>query len=174
MKKKLKIKQHKNYENLSLLLNDKSDYLKNLEKKRNDGLKAIKEQKAKILIEDIFKLNKFRRDYSCFSFNSRTDDNNNPLNKNISQILKYPVKSKIINNYSNKKVNSVQFGLPVINNYFQIQKKNNYSIKYNTKKKSRYKILENSGQNIIMKNHINNNYIKSKFIKNSNIHMNLF
>ena len=161
MKKKYKNKLQKKYENLSLILNEKSNYMKNLERKRNDGLKVIKEQKARLLIEDIFKINKFKRNYSFFSFNSKYD--NTPINNNISQVLVYNVKPKIINNYSYQKINNAQFGkIPNINNYSKISKNNNHSIRYNYQN-PRYKILEKSGKNIIM----DNNNIKNKFIKNS-------
>ena len=162
MKKLYKNKEQKKYVNLSLILNDKSEYLKNLEKKRNDGIKIIKSQKAKILIEDIFKLNKFTRNYSCFPFNSCKDNEFMPLNKNISELINYPFKPKIIEDYTNKKYNNVEIEKPAIDNYSQIPK-NIYSIKHiNNYKNNRNKLLSKAGKEIFAKNYNNISYDKKK------------
>ena len=43
-----------NYKNISEIFNGKSNYLKNLEKRRNEGIKKIKEKKREIFFEDYF------------------------------------------------------------------------------------------------------------------------
>ena len=45
----------------------KSNYLKNLEKQRYEGLKLIEEEKADILVDKILRRDKINRDYSVFS-----------------------------------------------------------------------------------------------------------
>ena len=171
MKKINKNKEQKKYANLSLILNDKSDYLKNLERKRNDGIKIIKSQKARILIEDIFKLNKFTRNYSCFPFNSCKDNDIMPLNKNLSEFINYPFKPKIIKDYTNKKYNNVEIEKPeksekpVIDNYIQIPK-NIYSIKHiNNYRNNRNKLLAKAGKDVFSNNYNNISYDKKKFRK---------
>ena len=82
-----------NYKNIGTILNGKSNYLKNLEKRRNEGLKKIKQRKNEIFLEDYFHLNKFQRDYSCFSFDT-LQDNTNTVKFHISQNINihYPMK----------------------------------------------------------------------------------
>ena len=166
MKKLHKIKLQKNYGNLSLIFNDKSDYLKNLEKKRNDGLKIINEQKASLVIEDTFKINKFKRNYSCFSYNSGFDKWTIPLKIDVSQILKMPIKHKEIEDYSCKKINNNQICHISLNKYLEKQK-NKFQIRHVNKlnnNNKRYKLLMNAGKDIIMKK---NNGFKNR--KNLNI-----
>ena len=166
MKKLYKNKSQNKYENLSWILNDKTDYLKNLEKKRNDGLKIIRNQKANILFEDIFKLNKFNRDYSCFSSGLKFENQNIALNKNLSQIIRYPLKKKIIKNYSNQKIHDFQENY-FINNYSQVPKKH-YQIRNDNISKKRSKLLAKVSKEIIFKNSLNNNTsdnIKIKLLK---------
>ena len=166
MKKIYKYKGQKKYEDLSLILKDKSDYLKNLEKKRNDGIKIIKSQKARLMLENIFKINKFKRNYSCFPFNCGNE--NEPIlfniNKNISQIVNFPFKQKIIKDYSNKKQNNVEIGkLPIIKSYTQIPKsKNIYKVRLNYNiNNNRNKYLSKIGKEIINKNKSNHNDIRT-------------
>ncbi len=165
MKKLYKNKSQNKYQNLSWILNDKSDYLKTLEKKRDDGLKIIKNQKASILFEDIFQINKFNRDYSCFSPVSELEKQYIPLNKNLSQIVRYPLKKKIIKNYSNQNINQFQ-DIYFINNYSQIPKKH-YQIKHINVKNKRNKLLAKAGKEIIFENNFNkNNNLKISLLKN--------
>ena len=167
MKKIYKYRERKKYEDLSLILNDKSDYLKNLEKKRNDGIKIIKNQKASLMIEDILKINKFNRNYSCFPFNSGNESVIGfNKNKNISQIVNYPFKPKIIKKFSNKKINTVEIEkLPAINNYSQMPKKI-YKIRYaHNFNNNRNKFLSKAGQDIIGQNDISQSNIKLRHYK---------
>ena len=165
MKKLYIIKLQKNCGNLSLIFNDKSDYLKSLEKKRNDELKIIKEQKASLVIEDTFKINKFKRNYSCFSYNSGFDKWTIPLKIDVSQILKMPIKHKEIENYSCKKINNKQIDNISFNKYLEKQK-NKFQIRHVNKlnNNKRYKLLINAGKDVIMKK---NNGFKNR--KNLNI-----
>ena len=72
-----------NYNNISTIFKGKSNYLNNLEKRRNDGMRIIKEKKKEIFFEDYFNLNKFRRDYSCFSSDT-LQENVKPVKFHIS------------------------------------------------------------------------------------------
>ena len=116
-----KNKHQKTYENLRKILNGKSNYLKNLNKKKSDGLDLIKEKKTGIIIEEILEINKYKRDYSHFSSNnSRTKDKTLPVKIHFSHAIKYPIIKKLEKSYSNKKHN-IKFGkLPLLKN-------NNYS-----------------------------------------------
>ena len=77
-----------NYKNICTIFNGKSKYLKNLVKRRNDGIRKINEEKREIFFEDYFNLNKFRRDYSCFSFDTLQEGNIVPVKFHISQNIK--------------------------------------------------------------------------------------
>ena len=166
MKKIYKYKEQKKYEDLSLILKDKSDYLKNLEKRRNDGIKIIKSQKARLMLENIFKINKFNRNYSCFPFNNGNENEPIPfeINKNISQIINFPFKPKIKKDYSNKKQNNVEIGkLPIIKSYSQIPKsKNIYKVRLNYHFNiNRNNFLPKTGKEIIDQNKSNHNNIRT-------------
>jgi len=163
MKKSHKKKLQKNYSNLSAIFNGKSNYLKNLEKRRNDGIRTIREQKQGIMLDDIFRINKFRRDYSCFPFNSPIlEDKGLPSNIHLSQAIKYYIQPKIEKEYSHNK-NASQF------NHFEVPRNsdniNNYefpksNLPVNYIKNSKYhknKILENVGKEIITRNHSKSN-----------------
>ena len=63
-----------NYNNICTMFNEKSNYLKNLEKRRNDGIRKINEKKRQIFFEDYFNVNKFQRDYSCFSYDTSPEN----------------------------------------------------------------------------------------------------
>ena len=73
-----------NYNNICTMFNEKSNYLKNLEKRRNDGIRKINEKKRQIFFEDYFNLNKFQRDYSCFSYDT-SQENLLPTKFHISE-----------------------------------------------------------------------------------------
>ncbi len=73
-----------NYKNICTMFNEKSNYLKNLEKRRNDGIRKINEKKRQIFFEDYFNLNKFQRDYSCFSYDT-SQENLLPTKFHISE-----------------------------------------------------------------------------------------
>ena len=123
-----KNRHQKTYENLRKILNGKSNYLKNLDKKKNDGLDSIKEKRIGIIIEEILELNKYKRDYSHFSSNnsSRAKDKITPVKIHFSHAIKYPIKKNLEKSYSNKKHN-IKFGkLPFLknNNYSEFPKSN--------------------------------------------------
>ena len=163
----------KYFSNLSAILNDKPDYLKNLEKKRIDGLKKIKEEKARLIIDDTLKINKFKRNYSCFSHNSMIDKSIKPLTIDIFQILKKPIKYRIIENYSNKKVITKQVDNILFSNEY-IQKKNleiKHSNNFNNinNKNKRYKLLMNIGKQVMKKNIINDENGKNYNYRNIDI-----
>ena len=154
----------KYYENMNEIFKGKNNYLKNLNRKKNDGLKIIKEQKSGIIIEDIFKINKLKRDYSCFSHNSEIDDKNIPIKIKFSPIKrKYPVEQTIKKVLSNKKMNNIQLEkFPYIkhNNYSKFPK-SNLPIRYTNNLNKRNK-LANAGKEIITKRDSlmrNNSYI---------------
>ena len=155
MKKTHKKKLQKNYANLSAIFNGKSNYLKNLEKKRNDGLRIIREQKQGIMLDDIFRINKFKRDYSCFPFNSPIlEDKGLPLNIHLSQAIKYYIEPKIEKEYTRKN-NASQcnhFEIPKNNDKFNNYEFPKSNLPVNYAKNSKYhrnKILENVGKQII-------------------------
>lgn len=81
----------------------KSNYLKNLEKQRYEGLKLIEEEKAEILIEKILRRGKIYRDYSIFSKHKpknleekflTTENNSNRIKNNNINILHKNSKSQ--------------------------------------------------------------------------------
>ena len=147
-----KFKSQKKYDNIRKISNGKTNYLRNLNKRKNDGLNIIKKQKMGLMIEEIFKLNQLKRDYSHFSYNnSRFQDDIVPVNIHYSQAYNYPKISKIENDYSNKK-NNIKFGkIPLIrkNNYSQFPTSNipiNYINNLNNNNK-----LAKAGKEIILK-----------------------
>ena len=84
----------------------KSNYLKNLEKQRYEGLKLIEEEKADILVDKILRRDRINRDYSVFSRYNFLDfgkkniliDNNG---KKIGNIKYYSKNNK------NQKINKI-------------------------------------------------------------------
>ena len=122
-----KNRHQKTYEKLRKILNGKSNYLKSLNKKKNDGIDLIKEERTGIIIEEILELNKYKRDYSHFSSNnSRNKDKIIPVKIHFAHAIKYPIKKKLEKSYSNKKHN-IKFGkLPFLknNNYSEFPKSN--------------------------------------------------
>ena len=87
------------YKNIGTIFNGKSNYLKNLEKRRNDGILKIKEKKKEIFFEDYFNLKKFKRDYSCFSFDT-LQENTIPVKFHISSNINIHNHSKIDKDFS--------------------------------------------------------------------------
>ena len=63
-----------NYKNICTIFNGKSNYLNNLEKRRNDGIRKINEKRKELFFEEYLNFNKFKRDYSCFSFENLQDN----------------------------------------------------------------------------------------------------
>lgn len=147
-----KFRNQKNYDNIRKISNGKTNYLKNLNKRKNDGLNIIKNHKIGLIIEEILKLNQLKRDYSHFSYNnSKFQDSITPVNIHYSQAINYPIISKIDNDFSKKK-NNIKFGkIPLIrkNNYSQFPTSNipiNYLNNFNNNNK-----LANAGKEIILK-----------------------
>ena len=78
----------------------KSNYLKNLEKQRYEGLKLIEEEKADILVDKILRRDRINRDYSVFSrYNFLDFGKNNILIENNER------KGGNIKNYSKNNKN---------------------------------------------------------------------
>ena len=161
-----KTKLKKYYENMNMILKGKNNYLKNLDKKKYDGLKIIKEQKSGIIIEDIFKLNKLKRDYSCLSHKENEDI---PIKIHFSQVKNnYPLKHTIKKVLSENNMNNIKFAK------FPNVKHNNYSkfpkgilpIRYTNNLNKRNK-LANAGKEIIGKKDINNINKENKISNNS-------
>ena len=134
------------YKNICTIFNGKSNYLKNLEKRRNDGLEKIKEKKKEIFFEDYFNLNKFKRDYSCFSFDT-LQENTIPVKFHISQNINISNHSKIDKDFSRvtddfplKKIHKVNNN----NLYFFPKRKFpvNYN-KYSIKKRKKFASVGN-------------------------------
>ena len=115
-----------NYKNICTIFNGKSNYLKNLVKRRNDGIRKINEKKREIFFEDYFNLNKFRRDYSCFSFDTLQEGNIVPVKFHISQNINMHNHVKIDKDFSR---NTDDFPLK------QIKKENNNNIYFFQKRK---------------------------------------
>ena len=162
MKKFYKNTIRRNYENLSLILNGKTNYLRNLTNRRDNGLKIIKEQKTGIIIEDILKVNTIKRDYSCCPINSSTYDEIIPLKVHFIQDVKYPIKSKIEKENSKKKINGHFEDIPINNNNYYEFPKSNLPIRFNNNLYNhKNKILANVGKEIIMKRSLSNNRDKS-------------
>ena len=78
----------------------RSNYLKNLEKQKYEGLKLIEEEKADILIEKILRRERIHRDYSIFSHHN----NDNKINEEE----KLRKENVIIKNYNNYNKNIIQ------------------------------------------------------------------
>ena len=92
----------------------KSNYLKNLEKKRYEGLRRIEEGKADILVDKILKTGQIYRDYSIFNHKNKVKDYNineknftveNNKGDNNKKLKKYN-DYNIPNNYHRKNIMS--------------------------------------------------------------------
>ena len=90
----------------------KSNYLKNLEKKRYEGLRRIEEGKADILVDKILKTGQIYRDYSIFNHKNKVKDNNineknftveNKKGDNTKNLKKYK-NCNLSNNYHRKNI----------------------------------------------------------------------
>ena len=161
----MRIKYKKKYEknnftDISSILNDKPDYLRNLEKKRNEGINKIQEQKARLIIDDILKLNKFKRNYSCFSNYYGIDKSIKPISIDIVQLSKRPNQQRLIESYSKKQMINKRIDNVILFSNEYIQKKslekrqiNNYNYSNN----NRHKLLMNIGKQVIVeKKNVNN------------------
>ena len=73
MKSIINNKSHFNsgYSDFYKLLHGKTDYLKNLVRKKNESIKIVNNQRKELLKDSIFGKNKFERDYSVFSNNNK-------------------------------------------------------------------------------------------------------
>ena len=141
-----------NYNNICTMFNEKSNYLKNLEKRRNDGIRKINEKKRQIFFEDYFNLNKFQRDYSCFSYDT-SQENLLPTKFHISENINlyHMVKrdkdfSRINDDFPLKKVKKVN------NNNIYLFPTRKSPINYTMNKINKRKKLARVGSQIISKN----------------------
>ena len=141
-----------NYKNICTMFNEKSNYLKNLEKRRNDGIRKINEKKRQIFFEDYFNLNKFQRDYSCFSYDT-SQENLLPTKFHISENINlyHMVKrdkdfSRINDDFPLKKVKKVN------NNNIYLFPTRKSPINYTMNKINKRKKLARVGSQIISKN----------------------
>ena len=141
-----------NYKNICTMFNEKSNYLKNLEKRRNDGIRKINEKKRQIFFEDYFNLNKFQRDYSCFSYDT-SQENLLPTKFHISENINlyHMVKrdkdfSRINDDFPLKKLKKVN------NNNIYLFPTRKSPINYTMNKINKRKKLAKVGSQIISKN----------------------
>ena len=133
----------------------KSNYLKNLEKQRYEGLKKIEEEKADILVDKILRRDKINRDYSVFSrYNFFDFDKKNILienNDKKSDNIKYYSR-----NNKNQKVNK-------INSSSNFSKKNHITLNnmsketFITRSIDKNKFLSNIGNDIVNAKNISEN-----------------
>ena len=143
------------YKNISEIFNGKSNYLKNLAKRRNDGIKKIKEKKREIFFDDYFNLNKFKRDYSCFSFDN-FEENIFPVKFHISKNINIPKHSKIDKNFS---LGDEDFPLK------NILKENNKNIYLFPKRKIHINYSKNNLRNRKQLSNVGNQIISPREIK---------
>ena len=141
-----------NYKNICTMFNEKSNYLKNLEKRRNDGIRKINEKKRQIFFEDYFNLNKFQRDYSCFSYDT-SQENLLPTKFHISENINlyHMVKrdkdfSRINDDFPLKEIKKVN------NNNIYLFPTRKSPINYTMNKINKRKKLARIGSQIISKN----------------------
>ena len=141
-----------NYKNICTMFNEKSNYLKNLEKRRNDGIRKINEKKRQIFFEDYFNLNKFQRDYSCFSYDT-SQENLLPTKFHISENINlyHMVKrdkdfSRINDDFPLKEIKKVN------NNNIYLFPTRKSPINYTMNKINKRKKLAKVGSQIISKN----------------------
>ena len=147
--KKTKYAIKDDYKNICSILNEKSNYLQNLGKRRNDIFLKIKEKKKEIFFEDYFNLNKFKRNYSCFS-SETLQENTIPVKFHISQNIKIYSPKKIEKDFSTLNEDIPLKRIKILNkeNYYDFPKR---KIFFNNNINKRKK-LENIGREIISKN----------------------
>ena len=149
-----KNRNQKIYDKIRKISKGKSNYLRNLSQKKNDGLNRLREQKIGLAIEEIFKINTLKRDYSHFSFNSsRTENRITPTKIRFSNLIDYSIKVNKDKNYSNRKNNIKFMKVPII------KYKNSYEfpksiipIRYTNNLNNNTNKLANAGKEIINKN----------------------
>ena len=141
----------------------KSNYLKNLEKQRYEGLKLIEEEKADILVDKILRRDRINRDYSVFSRYNFLDfgkkniliDNNE---KKIGNIKYYSKNNK------NQKINK-------INSSSNFSKNNNINLNnmsketFITRSIDKNRFLSNIGNDIVNTKNISENNKKLRYKK---------
>ena len=141
----------------------KSNYLKNLEKQRYEGLKLIEEEKADILVDKILRRDRINRDYSVFSRYNFLDfgkkniliDNNG---KKIGNIKYYSKNNK------NQKINK-------INSSSNFSKNNNINLNnmsketFITRSIDKNRFLSNIGNDIVNTKNISENNKKLRYKK---------
>ena len=150
---------------LNKLLNGKSKYLKNLEKKKNDSYKLINIQKFEIMKEKLLRANRFERNYSLFSKNdieikpTSTHTQKFYFSPDIKPLFLSEIEEVYPNRYKKKKFDTDNFSLiyKVTNSVNYPEKKPiivlNTSVysKYNENRKykgaSRYKGISNDKKN---------------------------
>ena len=136
----------------------RSHYLKNLEKKKYEGLKHIEEEKADILVEKILRRQKIYRDYSIFSCHKN--------DKKIKEEEKLEKENNIIKNYNNYNKNRIQKKNKIYNSLDL--NRNNKELKsmsketFITRNFGRKNILSIIGDDIINSNYLVNNERKRK------------
>ena len=136
----------------------RSNYLKNLEKQRCEGLKYIEEEKANILIDKILKKGTIFRDYSIFSKNT----NNNNI-KSINNIKK----DNYITNYNSYNFKNKMQKKKIIHYSTDIHKNNNVlntmsKETFITRNLGRKNFLSIIGDDIINSNYLSNDSRKRK------------
>ena len=102
--------------NYNKFLHEKSDYLKNLERRKNKSFRILNKTKIELIKQKIQKLNSIERNYKIFSKN---DANKIPINKsskfylapNIKQILLTNEESEFYERYKKKDFNIDTFSL---------------------------------------------------------------
>ena len=149
-----KNRNQKIYEKIRIISKGKTNYLRNLSQKKNDGLNRLREQKIGLAIEEIFKINTLKRDYSHYPFNSsRTENRITPIKIRFSNLIDYPIKVKKDKDYSNRKSNIKFMNVP------NIKYKNSYEfpksilpIRYTNNLNNNTNKLANAGKEIINKN----------------------
>ena len=142
-----------NYKNICTIFKGKSNYLKNLVKRRNDGIRKINEKKREIFFEDYFNLNKFKRDYSCFSFDTLQENSIIPVKFHISQNINMHNHIKIDKDFSR---NTDDFPLKQIkkvnnNNNIYFFPKRKILINYNNDTIKNRKKFRSVGNQIVSK-----------------------
>ena len=140
----------------------KSNYLKNLEKQRYEGLKLIEEEKADILVDKILRRDKMNRDYSVFSrYNFFDFGKKNILienNDKKSGSIKYYSK-----NNKNQKVNKINSSSNFKNNYITLN--NGSKETFITRSIDKNKFLSTIGNDIVNTKKISENNNKFRYKK---------
>ena len=140
----------------------KSNYLKNLEKQRYEGLKIIEEEKAGILVDKILRRDKMNRDYSVFSrYNFFDFGKKNILienNDKKSGSIKYYSK-----NNKNQKVNKINSSSNFKNNYITLN--NGSKETFITRSIDKNKFLSTIGNDIVNTKNLSENNNKFRYKK---------